>query len=130
MGKHEGVYELAGTSSICRGDSSKTVKNEGRPGSETFIADDDFSIHDDLNREYESRSSLERRCAILGARCGLTAREQEVLELWAHGRSSPYIQETLVISANTVASHTKHIYQKIGVHSRQELLDELALVEE
>lgn len=78
----------------------------------------------------ESRTSLDRRCVLLGSRCGLTAREQEVLILWAHGRSSPYIQETLVISANTVASHTKHIYQKIGVHSRQELLDELALVQE
>lgn len=53
----------------------------------------------------------------------LTNRERDVLELWIQGRSVPYIQENLVISNNTVSTHVRHIYQKCGVHSRQELLD-------
>ena len=45
------------------------------------------------------------------------------MELWIQGRSVPYIQENLVIGKNTVSTHVRHIYQKCGVHSRQELLD-------
>ena len=34
-----------------------------------------------------------------------------------------FIEQELVLSYNTVKTHIKHIYQKLGVHSRQELLD-------
>ena len=54
---------------------------------------------------------------------GLTRRETEVLHLLMEGRSVPYIQEKLYISEGTARTHVKHIYQKTGVHSRQELLD-------
>lgn len=57
----------------------------------------------------------------------LSKREAEVLALIAKGRSAPRIQDELHVSMNTVNSHTSHIYQKLGVHSRQELLD---LIEE
>ncbi|WP_270296185.1 LuxR C-terminal-related transcriptional regulator [Eggerthella sinensis] len=33
------------------------------------------------------------------------------------------MRDTLVLSKNTVATHVKHIYQKLDVHSQQELLD-------
>lgn len=33
------------------------------------------------------------------------------------------IAETFLISENTVRGHVKHIYAKLGVHSKQELLD-------
>jgi DNA-binding NarL/FixJ family response regulator len=46
-----------------------------------------------------------------------------VLRLLCVGRSRPYIAETLFLSENTVRSHVKHIYQKMQVHTRQELLD-------
>lgn len=54
---------------------------------------------------------------------GLTKRECEILELILLGRNTPNIAEELVISANTVKTHIKRIYQKIGIHSRQELAD-------
>ena len=41
----------------------------------------------------------------------------------ARGRSLPYIAETLVLSENTIRSHTRRIYNKLGVHSKQEMLD-------
>ncbi|MFQ8869257.1 MAG: helix-turn-helix transcriptional regulator, partial [Eggerthella lenta] len=41
-------------------------------------------------------------------------------------RSKSYIAESLFISENTVRSHSKHIYAKLDVHSKQEILDLIA----
>ncbi len=56
---------------------------------------------------------------------GLSNRETEILGYLARGRSQPYIRETLVLSKSTVSTHVRHIYGKLDVHSRQELLDKL-----
>lgn len=64
-----------------------------------------------------------QRCALIAQRYDLTPRETEIMTLYARGRSSARIQEELVISRGTVSTHLQHIYQKIGVHSKQELLD-------
>ena len=53
----------------------------------------------------------------------LAARETEVFDLLARGRSVPYVRDALVISRETAATHAKHVYAKLGVHSRQELID-------
>lgn len=66
---------------------------------------------------------LDSACQRLAAQGGLSARETEILQYLARGRSQPYIRDELVLSKNTVATHVKHIYQKLEVHSRQELLD-------
>lgn len=70
-----------------------------------------------------SAAALDERCRILTEVHGLSAREAEILGYLARGRSQPYIRDELVLSKNTVATHVKHIYQKLNVHSRQELLD-------
>ena len=54
---------------------------------------------------------------------GLTNREAEVLMLLAEGRSSSYIAGELVLSDNTVRSYVKNIYQKLDVHSKQDVID-------
>ncbi|MDR0514844.1 MAG: LuxR C-terminal-related transcriptional regulator [Coriobacteriaceae bacterium] len=59
----------------------------------------------------------------LQARFGITDREREVLELLAQGRPHASIAGTLGISANTTKTHIKHLYNKLGIHSRQELID-------
>ena len=41
----------------------------------------------------------------------------------AKGRNADYITEKLVISSHTAKAHIYNIYQKTGVHSRQELMD-------
>ena len=53
----------------------------------------------------------------------LTPREAEILDLLARGRSAPYIKDMLIISRNTVNTHIRHIYEKMNVHTKQELLD-------
>ena len=62
-------------------------------------------------------------CDAVGKQSELTERETEVMYLICMGRSKGYIAETLSISENTVRSHSRHLYSKLGVHSKQELLD-------
>ena len=59
----------------------------------------------------------------LASRYFLTEREGDILALLFSGRSVPYIAEQLVVSPNTVKTHVRHIYAKLDVHNRQELLD-------
>ncbi|MEY8562810.1 LuxR family transcriptional regulator [Eggerthellaceae bacterium 3-80] len=79
------------------------------------------------NTNASSDSTLELVCDQLASMHSLSGREREILSYLARGRSQPYIREELILSKNTVATHVKHIYQKLDVHSRQELLD---LIEE
>lgn len=58
----------------------------------------------------------------LAAAKGLTPRETEILEYLARGRTEPYIREQLWLSRSTVSTHVKHIYQKLGIHSKQEII--------
>ena len=51
----------------------------------------------------------------------LTKKEREVAELICLGHSNGEIAKLLFISEQTVKSHTKKIYPKMGVHSRLEL---------
>lgn len=63
------------------------------------------------------------RCKMLEEQYGLSQREGEVLILIAEGRSSSRIQQDLSIAAGTANYHTRNIYAKLGVHSRQEVID-------
>jgi DNA-binding NarL/FixJ family response regulator len=57
------------------------------------------------------------------ARSGLlTARESDVLVQLQHRRSNAQIAADLHISIETVRTHARHIYRKLGVGSRRELL--------
>ena len=67
------------------------------------------------------------RYAMLVSRFGLTAREAEVLALLADGADAASVASQLVVSHSTANTHIRHIYAKLGVHSRQELMARLAL---
>ena len=49
----------------------------------------------------------------------LSARELDVLRLLATDLDGPAIARELVVSLNTVRTHTKNIYAKLGVNSRR-----------
>lgn len=53
----------------------------------------------------------------------LSPREREIVGLLSRGRDVPYIEQELVLSKSTVKTHIRHIYEKCGVSSRQDLLD-------
>jgi DNA-binding NarL/FixJ family response regulator len=51
----------------------------------------------------------------------LTAREADVLELLQRGSSNAEIAATLHVGVETVRTHARHIYRKLGVSTRREL---------
>lgn len=68
-----------------------------------------------------TRAALPRPTA--GGYDELTPRERAVLRLLAQGRSKREIAEELYVSFNTVHSHTKAVYRKLGVSSRREAVE-------
>ncbi|MFL5824165.1 MAG: DNA-binding response regulator [Solirubrobacteraceae bacterium] len=54
----------------------------------------------------------------------LTRREVEVLELLQSGRSNAEIAQALHVSIETVRTHARRIYRKLGVSTRRELRTE------
>ncbi len=52
----------------------------------------------------------------------LTEREIEVLHLVCQGESDKQIADALHVSPRTVQGHLRHIYAKLGVHSRTEAM--------
>jgi DNA-binding CsgD family transcriptional regulator len=58
---------------------------------------------------------------LLGA-YGLTAREREVADLVLRGQSTAQVSAALFIAPYTVQDHLKAIFEKVGVHSRKDLM--------
>jgi len=50
----------------------------------------------------------------------LTAREREVLQLLAEGKTDREIADALVLSITTVRKHSRQILEKLDVHTRHE----------
>ncbi|OUO89708.1 hypothetical protein B5F40_09975 [Gordonibacter sp. An230] len=71
-----------------------------------------------------------RRCFVLAERFALSPRETDVLVAFAHGRNVSYLAERLCLSPNTIRTHSKTLYAKLGVHSKQELLNLVDEVEQ
>ena len=51
----------------------------------------------------------------------LTPREADVLELLQNGATNAQIAQTLTIGIETVRTHARNIYRKLGISSRREL---------
>jgi DNA-binding NarL/FixJ family response regulator len=62
------------------------------------------------------------RCVNSQGRNLLTAREQQLLPLVAEGRSNAEIAAALNVSEHTVKNHLFHIYEKLGISTRVELV--------
>ncbi|MEY8561589.1 LuxR C-terminal-related transcriptional regulator [Eggerthellaceae bacterium 3-80] len=84
-----------------------------------------FTIQED-NRSAEETEPLVARISDrvegLAEVYDLTQRETEVLMLLARGKTVRGIGSDMFIAEGTVKAHIQHIYQKLGVHNRSELL--------
>ena len=69
------------------------------------------------------RRPFREHCHRVAVDHGLTDREEEVMVLVAKGRSTPRIREALGLTAGTVNTHLSHVYRKLEVHDRQEVID-------
>lgn len=69
--------------------------------------------------EADSDAIIAKTCAEFG----LSQRESDVCALLARGYTSSRIQKELYIAAGTVNYHSRNIYAKLGVHSKQELIE-------
>ena len=78
------------------------------------------------NWEQEASGSLQEalvgRCRVIAEEYGLTKRESEILPYLAQGYSLPYIRNELYIAQSTIDTHVRHIYKKLDIHSREELI--------
>lgn len=85
------------------------------------------AVVDNSDVDSELDHAWESKCKSLAVHYQLSPRETEVMMMLAKGRSKSYIQDALYIAKTTVETHTKRIYSKLGIHSKQELI---TLVEE
>jgi DNA-binding CsgD family transcriptional regulator len=56
----------------------------------------------------------------------LTARELQIATLLANGRTTREAAESLFLSPKTIEYHLRHVYLKLDIHSRAELVEALA----
>jgi len=84
--------------------------------------------------ELGSAGGRPRRIASTGV-AALTASEQRVARLAAHGATNPEIAQELFVSLKTIETHLSHVYKKLGLAGRgarerlREALDEDRLAE-
>lgn len=112
---------VAGCVMLALSDSAAAAQQQ--PCEEDYSAED--SLPQDVNEL--ARVLFERKCDQVAEQGGLSQRERELLSFLARGRSLPYIRNELYISKSTANTHVEHIYTKLGIHSREELI---SLVEE
>ncbi|MDR3120171.1 MAG: helix-turn-helix transcriptional regulator [Clostridiales bacterium] len=131
------------------------VKRRGRPGFEPTNVpeiDDllDFLSEQNAARETERRE-MERRLKKLGAEAEaekivppsreayeafkknlatLTKTEREVFDLYSQGHRAKDMPALLYRSANTIKMHNRHIYDKLWVSSREELLGYMKMMKD
>ncbi len=77
----------------------------------------------DRNERNAEGPSFAERCEAIAQEYGLTERETEILGYLGRGHSAAYVAEMLVIAESTARSHRKNIYRKLGINSREELLE-------
>ena len=66
--------------------------------------------------------SVEVRGGALAGQYGLTAREQEILEHLLAGEEDAAVSAALSIAPGTLKKHMQHIYRKLGIQARWELI--------
>lgn len=84
---------------------------------------DILNLVEEPGEEQEGFSDRVREaCDRVARRHGLTPRETEILQYLGRGYGPSYLATVMPIKENTIRSHVRNIYSKLGVGSRAELL--------
>lgn len=75
-------------------------------------------------------SQIDTICSQIIAEFKLSEREGQILKLIARGNTVNIIANKLYISPHTVNTHIRHIYDKVGIHKRGELLEYINMKKE
>ena len=75
-------------------------------------------------------SQIDTICSQIISEFKLSEREGQILKLIARGNTVNSIANKLVISPHTVNTHIRHIYDKVGIHKRGELLEYINMKKE
>jgi DNA-binding CsgD family transcriptional regulator len=84
-----------------------------RPEPETLLVD----------RNLASEGHWRQRCSQISREAKLSPRQHEVFMLLAKGRNTSFVSNELFIAPHTTKAHIYRIYQKLNVHTQQELID-------
>jgi len=97
---------------------------------EQILKNNPHATQEDIDRAVmKGKRVWKIRCDKVAEQYDLSSRQIEVFRLLSKGRNAEYITEALVISPHTTKAHIYSIYQKLGVHSRQELISLIERVE-
>lgn len=80
---------------------------------------------DELTRSPSAESELAAIVNSVAEEFLLSEREREIMGLVGHGYTATAVAEKLVISPYTVNTHIQHIYRKLNIHKRSELISYL-----
>lgn len=77
---------------------------------------------EELTRSPQAESELTALVNSVAEEFRLSEREREIMALIGRGYTASAVAEKLVISPYTVNTHVQHIYAKLGIHKRAELI--------
>lgn len=118
-----GVGPWARGTKGARGADEAACVRRGPEAARMSPADDGLPVDERGGRSAEKMMGeiIRTRCEELASEYHLSPREREVLVILAWGKSARRVEEILGVSSSTVKTHMRHIYTKMGIHSRAEL---------
>ncbi len=123
VGKRAAQDAQIGRDFVCANDNLNVVAHGDHDGPRDASVPFEQDGDDAQASRSDRAGTWTRSCLDIAARFGLSQRETEVLFLLAKGRTIAFIADELGVSFNTAKSHIRHVYVKIGVHTKSELLD-------
>jgi DNA-binding NarL/FixJ family response regulator len=97
------------------------------PEQSRLLSDRLFALHANLLSHVKSQLAQKQARKGTSQPAALTGREQQVAALVGRGVSNKKIAHQLGLSEGTVKIHTHHIYRKLGVKTRCELIYAMSL---
>jgi DNA-binding CsgD family transcriptional regulator len=71
---------------------------------------------------------IQALCTLAANEYLLSPREQEILNYLMRGRNLPSIAKSMFLAESTIKTHVNHIYRKLDVHKREELISQIELL--